>query len=296
MIRDIIGEWDVSIVEKGTAQSVGRLSFRLAEGVLRVVATDPDAAGPAARVDVDGSTLRFELLAAGSSRGVTRHVYEVSLLSPSTFGGSRRRGMMARVPVTGQRVNAMPGGAFGSSLAEAKARAAEAAERATQAAAEAAAALAEVEAASALEAARRAAEKAASARAAALGSETPAVLPTPPSGRRAVPPEVLAILPAPTQPAAFGSRVSSDATVVALTTASSVRRVRATHLLSCGETSLLAVEVHPGVFVWGESFPATAQRLREVGWTVVPVQSDQLIAIGETQLAQASTVARAVAG
>lgn len=295
MIRDIIGEWDVSSVEKGKAQSVGRLSFRLAEGALQVVDTDPDAAGPLARVDVDGSTLRFELLAAGSSRGVTRHLYEISLLSSATFGGSRRRGMMARVAVTGQRVNAMPAGASGSSLAEAKARAAEAAERATQAAAEAAAALAEVEAASALEAARRAAERAASARATALGSGH-AALPTPASGQKAVPPEVLAILPAPTQPAAFGSPTASDATAVALTAVPAVRRVRATHLLSCGETSLLAVEVHPGVFVWGESFPATAQRLREVGWTVLPVQSDQLIAIGETQLAQATTVARAAAG
>jgi hypothetical protein len=296
MIRDIIGEWEISIVERGKAQSVGRLSFRLAEGALQVVDSDPDAAGPPARVDVDGSTLRFELLAAGSSRGVTRHLYEIGLLNPGTFGGSRRRGMMARVPVTGQRVNAMPAGASGGSLAEAKARAAEAAERATQAAAEAAAALAEVEAASALEAARRAAERAASARATAFGPDAPTALPTPEPGRRAVPAEVLAILPAPTQPPAFDSRVSGDATVVALTAASQVRRVRATHLLSCGDTSLLAVEVHPGVFVWGDSFPATAQRLREVGWMVVPVQSDQMIAIGETQLVQATTVARAAAG
>src|SRR5690606_4904745 len=97
MVRDIIGEWDGSIVEQGKAQHAARLSFRLAGGSLQVVDGDPEGDGQVARVEVDGDTFRFEMLAPGSARGVARHLYEVSLLNPATFSGTRRRGMMARV-------------------------------------------------------------------------------------------------------------------------------------------------------------------------------------------------------
>ena len=199
MPHDIVGEWDVALGEQGRGARLGRLRFFEQDGRLLVTDADPDAGGAVSRVELAGETLRFEHLSAGSARGTTRHNFEIVMRGPSAFDGTRRRGMLARMPVTGARV-LDPLDALAGNLAGAKARAAEAAERAAMAAAEAAAALAEAEAAAALDAARRAAQKAVAARAAAASqaaesAATPLV----------VPPEVLAIIPAPAQPAAAGA-------------------------------------------------------------------------------------------
>ncbi|QEO09543.1 hypothetical protein [Protaetiibacter larvae] len=193
MAHEIIGEWDVALSQKGESVPLGRLSFFEKEGRLVVVDSDPEVGGSPADVESDGDTLRFEILGAGTSRGATRHVFEVTMRGHASFTGTRRRGMLARVPVAAQRV-IDPLDALAGNLAGAKAKAAEAAARAALAAAEAAAAQAEAEAAEAIEAARRAAQKAVAARAAAStpSAATPLVVPS----------EVLAIIPAPAQPAA----------------------------------------------------------------------------------------------
>jgi hypothetical protein len=196
MAHDIIGEWEVSLVEKGRPVPIGGITFFERDGRLVVTDSDPDEGGAISRVEVDGETLRFEHLGGGSSRGTVRHTFEIVLRGSSAFEGTRRRGMLARTPVSGQRV-VDPLDAIAGNLAGAKAKAAEAAERAAVAAAEAAAALAEAEAAAALEAARRAAQKAVAARAAAATQATDAH-----ASQLVVPPEVLAIIPAPAQPAA----------------------------------------------------------------------------------------------
>lgn len=196
MAHDIVGEWEVSLLEKGAAAPLGRLTFFERDGTLLVTDSDPDDGGAICRVEVTGSALRFEHLSAGSARGTTRHTFEITLQSHAAFAGTRRRGMLARIPVTGARV-LDPLDTIAGNLAGAKAKAAEAAERAAAAAAEAEAALAEAEAAAALEAARRAAQRAVAARAAATtqaAESTPAPL--------IVPPEVLAIIPAPAPAAA----------------------------------------------------------------------------------------------
>lgn len=199
MPHDIVGEWDVALGEQGRGARLDRLRFFEQDGRLLVTDAEPDAGGAVSRVEFAGEALRFEHLSVGSARGTTRHTFEIVMRGPSAFVGTRRRGMLARIPVTGTRVRD-PLDALAGNLAGAKARAAEAAERAAMAAAEAAAALAEAEAAAALEAARRAAQRAVAARAAATtqaaeSSATPLV----------VPPEVLAIIPAPAQPAAAGA-------------------------------------------------------------------------------------------
>lgn len=285
MIRDIIGQWDVSVVEKGKVAPVGRLDFWESDGRLLVIDMDPEAGTAPSRVDFDGAAFRFELASGGSARGTTRHTFEVILHGAEAFGGTRRRGMMARVPISAQRVGGAAGVAT-SSLAEAKAKAAEAAERAAVAAADAAAALAEVEAATAFEAARRAAETAASARAAATAAEVP-LLAAASAPRPPVPAEVLALLPAPAVTPAFPA--------ASVQAPPSTRRVQVTHRLTCGDSMLLAVELLPGVFVWGESFPASEQRLREVGWTATPIASEATLEVEETQIQHAFTVHSALA-
>jgi hypothetical protein len=199
MAHDIIGDWEVTHVEKGASVVIGRITFSETDGRLVVTDSDPDEGGAVSRVEVEGETLRFEHLGGGSSRGTVRHVFEVVMQGPAEFAGTRRRGMLPRTPVTGQRVPD-PLDALAGNLAGAKARAAEAAERAALAAAEAEAAFAEAEAAAALEAARRAAQKALAARAAATTQAAEAQVP-----QLVVPPEVLAIIPAPAQPAVAGS-------------------------------------------------------------------------------------------
>lgn len=255
MPHDIIGEWDLVDTTKGRDAPLGRIAFLEQDGALVVRSADPEVTDRPARVDVDGWTLRFELLSAGSSRGNAHHAYELSMHGTEAFSGTRRRGLLPKTPITGRSVATpaldlegspaarqpeqlanritIPGG-----VAEAKARAAEAAERASLAAAEAAAALAEAEAAAAMEAARRAAETAAAARAAVwtpmtepIAAEQP---PTPlvpqqpapaqqsaaPTPRQdPLPPTALANLPAPaTPPHAFipsGASVAIDGPIPA---------------------------------------------------------------------------------
>ena len=197
MAHDIIGDWEVSLFDRNEPGPIARLTFFENERGLAVTDSDPDDGGAIAHVELDGETLRFEHVSSRSARGMTRHTFEIVLQGPSVFTGTRRRGMLARVPITGTRV-VDPLDAIAGNLAEAKAKAADAAERAAMAAAEAAAALAEAEAAAALEAARRAAQKAVAARAAAAQAGEAA------SSTLVVPPEVLAIIPAPAQPATSG--------------------------------------------------------------------------------------------
>jgi len=194
MAHDIIGDWEVSLFDRSEPGPIARLTFFENDRGLAVTDSDPDEGGAVAHVELDGETLRFEHVSARSARGMTRHTFEIVLQGPSVFTGTRRRGMLARVPITGARV-VDPLDAIAGNLAEAKAKAADAAERAAMAAAEAAAALAEAEAAAALEAARRAAQKAVAARAAAAQAGEAASSPL------VVPREVLAIIPAPAQPA-----------------------------------------------------------------------------------------------
>ncbi len=235
MTHDIVGEWDLTEVAKGAKgkdSHLGRIAFLEQGGKVVVMNADPEAADKPARVEIDGNTIRFEILSGRSGRGNTNHAYEITLRGHRAFDGTRRQGLLSKTPIIGQRVGdapavapveapaavapsyatgdlsasliAMPG-----SVAEAKAKAAEAAERAALAAAEAAAAYAEADAAAALEAARRAAENAAAARAAVHiqapipAPPAPAVQPPvmAPYSDGSVPPAVLANLPAPTQPA-----------------------------------------------------------------------------------------------
>jgi len=310
MNPDIIGEWAVTLVEKGKETHAGRIVFAARDGRIWVTDADPDNAGRPARVDVDGETLRFEFLSAGSSRGNAHHNFELQLQGADVFAGTRRRGMLAKTFVTGQRVAsgalALPAGSADAgapdtaydTLAAAKARAAEAAERASLAAAEAAAALAEAEAVAALEGARRAAERAAAARAAA----TPAA-----PVRIPVAPEVLATLPAPTDPPAFvplapvqagqaperevefagheaehdaGHDAAHEAGVASPPPHAPGRRLLGiTHRLTHGDSAVLAAEVFPSVFVWGGTFAAPEQRLREAGWEIVAVETGETIEV-----------------
>lgn len=174
MTHDIVGDWDVMLGEEGRGGVAGRLTFFLDGGRLLVRDADPDAAGAVSRVETTDSGLRFEHLSPGSARGTTRHTFDIVLRDRWTFAGTRRRGLLARIPILGRRVPGPfvdPLAGFSPDLAAAKARAAAAAERAALAAAEAEAALAEAEAAAALEAARRAAERAVAARADAVPAD-----------------------------------------------------------------------------------------------------------------------------
>ncbi len=312
MIGDIIGEWDVTLVEKGKETPAGRIVFASHDGKVTVRDADPDAASRPARVDVEGETIRFEFLSAGSSRGNTHHNFELRMQGPDVFAGTRRRGMLAKTFVTGQRVGVAPGvlaltsgpvqvtagpDAAPDSLAAAKARAAEAAERASLAAAEAAAALAEAEAVAALEGARRAAERAAAARAAT----TRAV-------RTPVAPEVLATLPAPTDPPAFVPLApvaqaaqaevveAPDADVEPSPHAPGRRLLGITHRLTYGDSAVLAAEAFPGVFVWGGTFAAPEQRLREAGWEIVAVDTDEAIEVDGLLIQHAAMIRDTVSG
>ncbi|MFT4028419.1 MAG: hypothetical protein QM675_00955, partial [Protaetiibacter sp.] len=157
MINDILGEWDLFLGENGRGEWEGRLAFTQADGRLRVQDADPESATTPSRVEVTGGTLRFEMLSAGSSRGNAHHAFELALAEDGTLRGTRRRGLLARVPLVGRRVvpadEASTPGASGptqsaepllapdaapDSLAAARARAVAAAERANLAAAQAA--------------------------------------------------------------------------------------------------------------------------------------------------------------
>ncbi|RQP10558.1 MAG: hypothetical protein EAS51_08670, partial [Microbacteriaceae bacterium] len=140
MAHAIVGEWELFKGEGGGAP-LERIEFLEEDGRLRVRYADADTPQPWARVDETGDALRFEILSAGSSRGNAHYSYELTLTGPAGVAGTRRRGLLAKVPVTGRRIAAAPaagpdaavalqGGPVPASLAEAKARAAEAAERA----------------------------------------------------------------------------------------------------------------------------------------------------------------------
>lgn len=302
MNRDILGTWEITLTDKGRDASAGRITFRDHEGKLVVVDADPEVAGRPARVEVDGETVRFELLSPGSSRGSVHHSYEIVLQGPDAFAGTRRRGMLARVPVSAQRVlgalDVAPEAASGepstalvpisANVAEAKARAAEAAERASLAAAEAAAALAEVEAVTAMDAARRAAERATAARAAIAAEHAPASLAA--DAHRPVPQELLAELPAPTEPPAFVPTTVVGASAGTTSGGSRTRLLPVTHRLTHGDRTVLAAVAFPGVFVWGPSFAAPEDRLRAAGWTVTAISTDDVIEIDEPLLEHASSV------
>ena len=299
MNRDILGTWEITLTDKGKDASAGRITFHHHDGKVVVSDADPEAAGRPARVDFDGETIRFELLSPGSSRGNTHHTYEIVVHGQDGFAGTRRRGMLARVPVTGERVLGAltdlpevtagdPSALLQGNLAEAKARAAEAAERAALAAAEAAAALAEAEALTALDAARRAAEKATAARAAI--PSRPAAEAISPTGYQAVTPELLAELPAPTEPPAFVPTVSAMAGSGAPSAGARTRLLPITHRLTHGDRTVLAAVAFPGVFVWGGSFAAPEFRLRDAGWTVTAITSDDVLEIDESLFQHAASV------
>lgn len=284
MISDIIGEWDVSVVDRGGEATAGRIAFLLHDGKVVVRDADPEAASRPARVEFDGETIRFELLSAASSRGNAHHNYEIRLQGGDGFTGTRRRGMLARVPISGRRV-----------------------EQPSLGAADAAAALAEAEAdvVAALEAARRAAERAAAVRA-AVPSAAASVQP-------AVPPVVLATLPAPTAPPASvpvavppvadvppaavpQAPVSPAPVAPASAPAPGAGVLRISHRLTRGEIVVLAAEIHPQVYVWGGSYAAADPRLREAGWQIVEIDSDETTHVDETLIRHAATVRETVAG
>lgn len=350
MTHDIIGEWelsDPSKAAKGKEAALGSIVFLEQDGKVVVKSADPDVTDKPSRVEFEGDTIRFEMLSAGSSRGNSHQVYEISLHGPYAFGGTRRQGLLPKAPVTGQRIGepaapvpadapetptaatyatadlstsviAMPG-----SVAEAKAKAAEAAERASIAAAEAAAALAEAEAAAALEAARRAAENAAAARAAiqtpptappAMTGQVPVAQPPVtaqvPQQPLATPepqfaPAPLPMQPAPAEPApqsTFMPQATTGAVPAPITfeSASGIedtstgaagkRRLRITHWLTREDHTTLAAEAFPGVFVWGNSFVTTEQRLREVGWSVTPFATDETLEVDDLVYQHAAMV------
>ncbi len=368
MTHDIVGEWDlneVSKANKGKDSFLGRIAFLEQGGKIVVKDADPESTDKPSRVDIDGDTIRFEILSGRSGRGNTNHTYEITMQGPYAFGGTRRQGLLQRTPITGQRVGDLPGAApenvpaaatsyptgdlsssliaMPGSVAEAKAKAAEAAERAALAAAEAAAALAEAEAAAALEAARRAAENAAAARAAvhteaqpmaapaaeppapAPVAEAPMPMPVAPALPQSfappappAPPAAFAAPPAPPQPAQpwafvppvppvepvptatgslpaasvpFDPRSAIDAALEDSAAGSPAKwRLRVTHRLSSGDRTALAVEVFPGVFVWGNNFATSEQRLREVGWVATPIVTDETIEVDAQLINHAAMV------
>lgn len=297
MLHDIIGEWDVQTVDKGKESAAGRFAFVEHDGKVVVKDADPDVAGKPARVEFDGDIIRFEFLSAGSSRGNTHHNYELRLHGPDAFDGTRRRGMLAKTSVVGRRIGVAPAVVTPSpastslaplpgNVAAAKAKAAEAAERASVAAAEAAAALAEAEAVAAMEQARRAAERAAAARA--------AVVPPEPVLRPPVAPDVLATLPAPTEPPAFVP-MAPVAQAPAASGSPEKRSLGITHRLTYGDSAVLAAEVFQSVFVWGGSFAASEQRLREAGWEIASIETDETIGVDELLLRHAAMIRDSVA-
>lgn len=289
MISDIIGEWEVTVVDRGGEAFAGRIAFLLNDDKVVVRDADPEVTARPARVEIDGETIRFELLSAGSSRGSTHHNYELRMQGADEFAGTRRRGMLARVPIIGRRVEVAP-------LAEADAFSA--------------LAQAEAEVVAALEAARRAAERAAAARAAVPSAEA-SVQPT-------VPPVVLATLPAPTAPPASvpvavppvvdvppapvppapvpPAPVAPVPVAPASAPAPGAGVLRISHRLTRGEIVVLAAEIHPQVYVWGGSYAAADPRLREAGWQIVEIDSDETTHVDETLIRHAATVRETVAG
>lgn len=261
MIRDIIGEWDVVLPGKEETPA-GRIVFLLHDGRVVVKDADPESTSRPNRVDVDGDLIRFEFLSPGSSRGNTHHIYELRMQGADAFTGTRRRGMLARVPVSGTRVEVTP-----------------------EAAADAAMLLAEAEAevVAALEAARRAAERAAAARAAVPSAE--------PSVQPAVAPAVLAALPAPSAPPAF---VPVAAAPVPAQAPDEGDQLRITHRLTRGEIVVFAAEIHPQVYVWGGSFAAADSRLREAGWQIVEVDTEETTAVDDQLIRHAAAVRESV--
>ena len=288
MIRDIIGEWDLTLIEKGRETPAGRILFAERDGRVVVMDADPEAATRPARVDIDGDVMRFELLSAGSSRGSAHHFFEVRQLEADALVGTRRRGMLAKTQLTGHRVEL-------SALEPADAAAL--------------LALAEAEVAVALEAARRAAERAAAARA-AVPSAGSTMQPT-------VAPVVLAALPAPTAPPAQPavtpapvpearpepvpeavSEPTPEAgpvpTVPVLAQELNDRTLRISHRLTRGEIVVLAAEIFPDVYVWG-TFAAAGPRLREAGWALDEVATDETIHVDDALLQHAFAVGQSVA-
>lgn len=260
MIRDIIGEWEVNLVEKGRQTSVARIEFVLTDDKVVVRDADPEAAGRPARVEFDGERIRFELLSGGSSRGSIHYVYEIRLNGDDTFDGTRRRGMLTKSPIAGQRV---------ALVAPAPADAA------------AVLAKAEAEVVAALEVARRAAERAAAARAAVPTAE-PTVQPS-------VAPVVLATLPAPTAPPA-----PAPAPVPVPEDQHGKRMLRVSHRLTRGEIVVLAAEIHSQVYVWGGSYAAADPRLREAGWQIVEIDTDEVTEVDDALSRHAAAVRESV--
>ncbi|MBO9579020.1 MAG: hypothetical protein J7480_09680, partial [Microbacteriaceae bacterium] len=72
--------------------------------------------------------------------------------------------------------------------------------------------------------------------------------------------------------------------------APAMSRLRVTHRLTCGDRMALAAEVHPGVFMWGNSFLTSEQRLREVGWIATAIVSHETIEVTDDMLRQAAMV------
>ncbi|MFT4285479.1 MAG: hypothetical protein QM598_11660, partial [Protaetiibacter sp.] len=111
MIDDILGEWDLILGESGRGDWDGRIAFLERDGRLLVQDADPESRSTPSRVEVAGTTLRFEMLSAGSSRGNAHHTFELTPAEDGTLRGTRRRGLLARTPLVGRRVVGADAGA-----------------------------------------------------------------------------------------------------------------------------------------------------------------------------------------
>jgi len=107
--------------------------------------------------------------------------------------------------------------------------------------------------------------------------------------RRAIPPDMLALIPAPTQAPAVAPTVPGA-------NSARIHRLRVTHRIDFGGSTVSAVEVFPGVFLWGESYATSADRLRQVGWVATAVQTDEALDVDERRIVEAATLRDALAG
>jgi len=70
--------------------------------------------------------------------------------------------------------------------------------------------------------------------------------------------------------------------------------LRISHRLTRGEIVVLAAEIHPQVYVWGGSFAAADPRLREAGWQIVEIDTDETTEVDEVLIRHAATVRESV--
>ena len=106
MFRDFLGDWMLMFddVHSTTAE---RIRVFLNDGAVFVGDADSGDAVRPVRAELADDTLRFELLGRGSARNTTRYSYELRMRSRSELVGTRRRGLLARVPITARRAAEM---------------------------------------------------------------------------------------------------------------------------------------------------------------------------------------------